>query len=264
MFEREFAKLPAEPPRRAESLPGLRLRGLIPKWAIVLPLFFVCFFLLIPLSLMDTDPAMRMSMGATGTAQGRVVSVGSASACRGGASRRVVYAFSARPGGDYRSATLVCEDSPYFPVKEGDAIEVQYLKSDPAVNRLPREVRNEPPPLVFFLFMPVFFLGIFAAIFWPPIGEALKARRLFKSGRIGSGTVVFVKRRTNFLWPGMPGANAAMVYVEVRSSSGVSREVVASCRNDWLVGQMAPGTTVHVAYSDDKANQAALLDAYLR
>jgi Protein of unknown function (DUF3592) len=264
MFEEEFAKLPVEPPRRVESLPGLRLRGVIPKWAMVLPLFFVVFFLFLPLSVMNTDPAMRMSMGATDTVQGRVVSVGSASACRGGASRRVVYAFLAKSGREYRAAALVCEESPYFSVKEGDAIEVRYLKSDPTVNALPREVRNEPPPFVFFLFMPIFFLGIFGAMFWPPIGEALKARRLFKSGRIANGRVVFVKRRANFLWPGMPGASASLIFVEIQSSSGVSREVVAPCHNDWLINQLAPGVTVHVAYADDKATQVALLDAYLR
>lgn len=67
MFEQEFAKLPVAPPRRVESLPGLRLKGAIPKWAIMLPLFFVVFFLSIPLSLMSTDPSMRLAMGPTDT-----------------------------------------------------------------------------------------------------------------------------------------------------------------------------------------------------
>jgi hypothetical protein len=264
MFEDMFARLPAEPPRRVEDLPGLRLAGVVPKWAIVLPLFFVFFFMLFPLALLNNDPAMRMSIGATETAQGHVVSVGTATACRGGASRRVVYAYSDKSGREHRAAALVCEESPYFSVKEGDAIEVRYLKSDPAVNALPREVRNEPPPFLFFLFMPVFFLGIFGAMFWPPIREVLRARRLFKLGRIATGRVIFVKRRANFLWPGMPGASASLVYVEIAASSGVTREVAASCQNDWLMNQLAPGATVHVAYLSDKAKDVALLDAYVR
>lgn len=118
MFDEVFARLHAEPPRRVDSLPGLRLKGAIPRWAIVLPLFFVVFFLFIPFSLMNTDPAMRMAMGATETVQGRVVSVSSASACRGAASRRVVYAFSSKAGREYRRAELLCEESPYYSVKE--------------------------------------------------------------------------------------------------------------------------------------------------
>jgi hypothetical protein len=90
MFDEVFARLPVEPPRRAETLPGLMLRGFIPKWAVVLPLFFLAFFMLLPLSVLNTDPAMRMATGATDTVQGHVVSVASASACRGGPSRRVV------------------------------------------------------------------------------------------------------------------------------------------------------------------------------
>lgn len=141
---------------------------------------------------------------------------------------------------------------------------MRYLTSDPTVNVLPSETRNEPPPFVFFFFMPIFFLGIFGVMFWPPIGEVLRARRLFKSGRVANGRVIFVKRRPNFLWPGMPGASASLVYVEMQASSGVPREVVASCHNDWLTNQLAPGAMVHIAYADDKASQVALLDAFVR
>jgi len=264
MFDEDFARLPAEPPRPLESLPGLRLKGVIPKWAILLPLFFLSFILIIPLSIMNSDPAMRMATGATNTVQGRVVSVSSASACRGAASHRVVYAFSSKAGREYRGAALLCEESSYYPLKEGDAIEVKYLRSDPTLSRLPSEGGNQPPPFALFLFMPVFFLAIFGAMFWPPIGEVFKARRLFKSGRIAPGKVIFVKKRANFLWPGMPGSSASFIFVAIQSSSGMTREVVASCHNDWLVNRLMPGTTVHVAYADDKASEATLLDAFLR
>jgi hypothetical protein len=62
----------------------------------------------------------------------------------------------------------------------------------------------------------------------------------------------------------MPGSSASLVYVEIQTSGGPTREMVASCQNDWLVNQLAPGATVHVAYADDRATQVALLDAYLR
>ena len=98
MFDEEFAKLPAEAPRRVEGLPGLRLRGAIPTSAIILPLIFVGFFLTIPLSIMNADPAMRLAMGPTESTQGRVISNTSASACRGAASHRVTYTFSSNSG----------------------------------------------------------------------------------------------------------------------------------------------------------------------
>jgi Protein of unknown function (DUF3592) len=264
VFEEEFRQVPAEPPRRVESLPGLRLRGTIPKWVIVFPLFFLVFFLTIPLSIMNSDPAMRLSTGATETVEGRVVSVGSASACRGSASRRVVYAFSAKSGKEYRGAQLVCEEASDFSLEEGDPIKVRYLRSDPAIHDLPNEARNEPPPLVFFLFMPIFFLAVLGALFWPPIGAVFKARRLFKSGQIATGKVIFVKKRANIGWPGMQSNVASSVYIQMQSPAGGLREVVAPCHNDWLLSQLTPGTSVHVAYKGEVAKEVALLDAYIR
>jgi hypothetical protein len=264
VFEAEFSRVSIEPPRRVESLPGLRLRGVVPKWALVFPLFFLVFFLSIPLSIMTSDPAMRLSMGTAETAQGRVVSVGTASACRGSTSRHVVYAFSDRSGKEYRGAQSVCEESPYFSLKEGDLVEVRYLRSDPAIHDLPNEARNQPPPLLFFLIMPTFFLAMFGALFWPPIGTVFRARRLFKSGRIAIGKVIFVKKRGYAGWPGMQGMVGSSVYIEIQLPSGATREVVASCHNDWLLDQLTAGTSVHVAHAEDDAEKVALLEAYIR
>jgi hypothetical protein len=263
MFEEQFVGIPAEPPRRVESLPGLRLAR-IPKGVLLLPLFFVSFFLIIPLSIMNTDPAMRLATGPTDTVQGQVVSVSSASACRGAASHRVVYTFASKAGRQYRGSALLCEESPYYSVKEGDAVEVRYLRSDPTLSALPGTGGNQEPPLFIFLIFPLFFLAFFGAMFWPPIGEVLRARRLFKKGRLATGKVVFIRRRSNFLWPGMPGSSSSLIFIGIRTSSGVEREVVASCYNDWLMNQLAPGATVRVAYTDDKADKVALLDAFVR
>ena len=264
MFEEEFAKLPPEPPRRIESLPGLRLWAAIPKWALIMPLFFLSFFAIIPLSLMSADPAMRLAMGPTETAQGRVVSNTSASACRGAASHRVTYSFSSKSGREYRGGATLCEESPYYSVSPGEAIEVRYLDSDATVNALPTEGMNQAPPIVFFFFMPVFFFAIFGAMFWPPIREVLRARRWFKTGRLATGSVVFVKRRATPIWPGISSQGAAEVFIEYRTSTQEKREGIAACRNDWLINQLKPGAEVHIAYSDDKSGGAVLLEAYLR
>jgi hypothetical protein len=264
MFEEEFAKLQVEPPRRLESLPGLRLRGAIPRAAIILPLFFVGFFLFIPLSIMNADPAMRLAMGPSESTQGRVVLNTSASACRGEASHHVTYAFSAKSGGEYRGAATLCDQSPYYSVREGEAIEVRYLKSDPVVNALPSEGANQGPPFVLFLFMPLFILVIFGSLFWPQIREVLRARRLFKKGQLATGKVIFVKRRSNSIWPGMPFNSGSEVYIEFQTSADAKREAVASCNNDWLITQLVPGARVHIAYSDDKSAKVALLEGFLR
>jgi len=119
MFEDEFTKLGAEPPRRLESLPGLRLRGSVPKMAILFPLLFVGIFAMMPLSLMHADPAMRLAMGPTESAQGRVISNTNASACRGEASHHITYAFSTPSGREYRGGANLCEQSPYYSVNPG-------------------------------------------------------------------------------------------------------------------------------------------------
>jgi hypothetical protein len=263
MFEEEFAKVPIEPPRRIESLPGLRLSGVVPKWALIIPLFFVSFFMFIPLSIMSADPAMRLAMGPAESAQAHVLSNTGASMCRGAASHRLVYSFSSA-GREYRGAATLCEESPNYSALQGDAIEVRFLKSDPSVNTLRIDARNQAPPFVFFFFMPVFFLAIFGSMFWPAVREVLRARRLFKYGKLAIAKVVFVKKRATPLWPGLSSFGAAEVYLELQSASQGKREVVAMCRNDWLVNQLTPGATVHVAYSDDKPVNVALLEAYLR
>jgi len=264
MFEDAFASLPVEPPRRLESLPGLRLSGSIPKAAIVLPLFFAAFFVMMPLSIMHADPSMRLAMGPTESAQGRVIANISSSSCRGEASHRVTYSFPASSGREYRGGTTLCAESPYYAVNPGDAIEVRYLKDEPGVNALPSQRRQEPPPLVFFLFMPFFFLTLFASMFWPPVRELLRARRLFKSGRLAVAKVVFVKKRATGFWPGLQFNSASEVYVSFATPVEGSREGVASCRNDWLLNQLAPGASVHIAYSDDVQAKVALLEAYVR
>ena len=157
----------------------------------------------------------------------------------------------------------LCEESPYYSVNQGDAIEVRFLKGEPTVNALPDQSRNQAPPLALFLFMLFFFLAIFAPLFWPPIREVLRARRLFKSGRLATGKVIFIKKRITSLWPGMPGNSASDVYIEFLTPMG-KREAVAWCQNDWLLNQLVPGTSVHVAYSDEDSDKVALLEGLLR
>jgi hypothetical protein len=263
MFEDQLTHVPIDPPRRPGILPGLRFSAAVPQSALFLPFLFVGFLVLIPLTIMNSDPAMKLAMRPTHTAQGRVLSMADASACRSSSAHRVVYTFSPQPGRELRGATTLCQDSPYYALKEGDAVEVQFVVSDPAVNTL-RGTRNNTPSVVPLFLAPVFFLAIFSSLFMPQVREVLRARRGFKNGRLASGTVIYVKKRAAMSWPGWFGNSAAEVFVEFQPSIGEKREAVAWCQNDWVVNQMAPGATVHIAYTDDPRERVTLLEGFLR
>jgi hypothetical protein len=119
MFEERFARIPTDPPRRAELLPGLRLTAIVPRTALFLPLMFVGVFALIPLSIMNSDPAMKLAMRPTHIAQGHVVSVAEAQQCSGSGAHRFVYAFSPEPGREFRGAATLCRNSPYIFFERG-------------------------------------------------------------------------------------------------------------------------------------------------
>ena len=264
MFEDQLAHVPADPPRRPETLPGLRLSAVVPRSMLVLPLVFVAFAAFLPLSILISDPGMRLALGLAKTAQGRVLSTADASACRGSGGHRVIYAFSPEPSREFRGAATLCEGSLYYSVKAGDAVEVQFLPSDPAVNVLRSDSRNPVPPLAFFLLMPLFMLLMLSPMFMPQMREALRARRLFRKGRVVTATVVFAKKRMTASWPGWPGSSGAEVFVDFQTPSGERREAVAWCPNDWLLNQLATGAKVHVAYTEGERDRAALLEAFLR
>ena len=262
MFESEFAKIPVHAPRSYELLPGLRLRGAVPKWALVLPLIFAGFFMLVPLSIVMSDPATRLALWPRESVQGRVLAAGNGTACRGFESHRVTYAFASKSGSEYRGAAILCQNSPYFSVAAGEPISVEYLASNPSVNAVAGDNRNAPPFAVF-LFMPIFFVGFYVSIFWPALRDVLAARRLFKNGRLAIGTVVFVKRRTTMAWRGMPGGST-QVFIQFKTPDGQMAEASNLCQNDWLVNLLAPGTPVHIAYAESDPTRVALLDAFVR
>jgi hypothetical protein len=261
MFEAQLNQIPQNPPR-AELLPGLRIASVLPRAALLLPFFFfIIFFATVPLSVMHSDPATRLAWGPTKTSQGAVVS-STDTACRGSTARRLIYSFAADHGGEFRGSATLCEGALYYTAQVGDSVQVQYLTSDPTVNVL-RGTPNNSPPLAIFMLMPLFLLAIILSMFLPQVRELLKARALFKRGRLASGEVLFVKKRASSYRTYWPGAASYEVFIEYQSGNGC-REAVAWCANDWLVNQLPPGAKVHIAYSEDEPGKAALLEAFLR
>jgi hypothetical protein len=141
---------------------------------------------------------------------------------------------------------------------------VQYVAGNPSINAMRGGARNDAPPVALFLLMPIFILAMFSPMFVPQVRELLRARRLYGTGQLAIGTVIFVKKRVTASWPGWPGNSAAEVFIEYQATGGQKREAVAWCPNDWVVYNLAPSAKVHVAYSDDKPSRVALLEAYLR
>jgi hypothetical protein len=249
MFEQQFARLPEQPPRTLENLPGLAIFAVVPTSARLLPLVFALFIMAIPLSIMRLDPAQRLHWGRANDVQGTVVSAADSS-CRGAAARRLVYAFTAGERGAYRGTALVCQGTLDYSIQTGDAVQRRYLASDPAVKAL-RGVPDNAPPVATFLAMPLLLLA-FAAVYAPQLREILQARRLISQGQLTDGSVLFVKPRNNLSRPSW------------QSGGGTRREAVAWCGNDWLVGQWTAGSKVHLAYLDRTPGKVALLEAFVR
>jgi hypothetical protein len=153
-------------------------------------------------------------------------------------------------------------------VQAGDAIPVRYLARDPGVNALAGPHPDEFP-LGLFLIIPLFatvFATTLSRMFLPRLREILAARRLYRTGVLTEGKVVFVKRRTAAGWPGAQMQVVAdfRVYVTCRLPTGQSVELIAPCTNEWLLNHLAPGTVVHVLHDAGDTTKCALLEAFIR
>ena len=110
----------------------------------------------------------------------------------------------------------------------------------------------------------MFILLVFGPLYVPQLRELMRARRAYKNGEIPRAKIVFVKKRVQTTWPGWPGSSSSDVFVRYPSVAGHNREATAFCQNDWLIAQLAPGATVHIAYLESEPTHAVLLENYLR
>ena len=262
MFEEELASIPAQPPRSG-VLPGMRLAAALPRSTLIVLLALVVLFAIFPLSIISADPKAKLAIGPNRTVEGRVLSVTDVAGCRGGAARRLLYTFSAPSGSEFHGVALLCAASPYYSSQAGDSIEIRYLRRDPAVNA-PAGSDQAAPPILPFMFFPLFFLLLLAPLYLPQLREVMRARRLYRDGALRPGEVVFVKKRNALAWPGWPAGSMADVYVAYQSPAGTRAETVVWCMNDWLVNQLAPGARVHVLLAPDDTARGALLEAFIR
>jgi hypothetical protein len=135
MFD-EVSAVPPNPPRTG-VLPGMRLRSAVPRSTLILLLAFVLFFAVFPLSIMSTDPKAKLGIFPSSTTQGRVLSVTDVSGWRGSAARRVVYAFSAESGNEFRGAGggKDCLE-PWTDISHGSTRSCFWLQGRPQLRRV--------------------------------------------------------------------------------------------------------------------------------
>jgi hypothetical protein len=259
----ELAAIPANPPRTG-VLPGMRFSAAVPRSTLILFIALALLVALFPLSIMSTDPKAKLAIGPSSTTEGRVLSVADVSACQGSAARRIVYAFSAGAGNEFRGVSVLCEESPYYPAQAGDKIQVRYLRRDPAVNAIAGTEAGNAPPLFIFVFFPFFFLLVLSPLYLPQFREVMRARQLYRKGVLAEGRVVFVKRRSAVTWPGWPGSSTADVYVDYETPGGGRAETIVGCSNDWLVNQLSAGSSVHILLGADRSKRGALVEAFIR
>jgi hypothetical protein len=95
------------------------------------------------------------------------------------------------------------------------------------------------------------------------VSQVMRDRRLFTTGIVAPGTVVFVKPRSNGSWPGWPPPTRFEVFVNATMPTGGEREVCAFCDNQWLLAHLAPGADVTVV-CHPTAPKAMLVENYAR
>jgi hypothetical protein len=214
-------------------------------------------------SVLANDHKARLALGHIETATGHVVLLENNTGCGGrGQAHEITFEFAPPGGPPYRNRISVCDASAYRDLKPGDPIPVQYLVADPSVNDIPGT--GEPPPFLFFLVFPIVGLFVFVRICYPAISQLLRGRRIFKTGLLTRGTILFVKDQA-VRWPSnFPGIGASTIFVTFTTRSGERIEARTSCSNRWLLQHLGPGAEVHVGYLSEKPEKAILLEAYIR
>lgn len=257
----ELARIPAQPPRRADLLPGLRFSRAASPRMLALPLAFLALMAVMPLAVLAGDRNLQLALRETETAEGRVETVEAGRACQGESSE-ISFSFPSRAGVVFRGAESVCPRSPYQAVRPGDSVPVVYLVSDPAVNALAGETAaGGAASLLPILLFPLFGLVFFAPLFWPRVAQLRRDRKLFTRGTLATGRVVFVATQRDSFWPGWPAPTRGEVFVAAELPAGGEQEVKAVCNNDWLLAHLAPGAEVHVCVV---GGNAVLLENYVR
>lgn len=254
--------VPANPPRRSGSLPGLRWKNAFDQRSLFLPLIFVAFFLLFPLMILTTIPSSRLKGKPKVHVQGIVTAVREAGTdeqpCK-----EFSYSFETKERQRYLGKQTLRRDSPYFRATNGDPVPIIYAENEPALNGIDSVTDQEMPPLAFFAILPVFVLLFFSPLLLPNLRSVAEARKVFKNGIISEAEVVFVKKRSGFGGFHFP-ISKGEVYFAYRTARGEQIESKTVCDNDWLVNKLDVGSPIHVAYLEDKPQKSVILEAFIR
>ena len=262
MFDEDLSKFPTETPRSPALLPGLKIWRSIFHTGFWFPLTFVGVFGLIPMSMMLTSPGARLSLGHSKTSVGTVLE---ATIDRWTRRAEITYKFRVDENQEYRATRNVTVESPYAGLVSGDSVPIKFLVAEPSVNNIvdDREWARDnlfPSFIIPFILM-LFLIGPTSI---PRFAQLLKDRRIFRKGQLTNASVVFVQPRRVLFWIGWSGLYSAVVYVAYQLDSDDHAEAKVVCRNEWLLNQLEPGTSVHIAYLPNRPSRAVLLENYVR
>ncbi len=144
-------RIPNEPPRSVDLLPGLSLSRAVSGATLIWPLGFLALFALMPVIILLSDEHAMLSVRRTETTAGRVERTQPVKECAGDGVR-ILYSFSPPERGVlFRGHDVVCARTPYSDVREGDSVPVVYLTSNPAINAIAGGQRTDASPWPIFL-----------------------------------------------------------------------------------------------------------------
>src|SRR5690349_7941723 len=262
MFDEQLSNLATSPPRSLRLLPGLLVWNAIFHREVWIPLLYIGLFGLLPVLMLFAELRSKLSFGPSQIAAGTVIQ---ATAVQHTRDTEITYRFRTTDDQEYRATRTVGSESPYTGVHPGDSVPIRYQIGRPSRSLIVEDREKDADHLFFFLLFP-----LFAAVFFlgptsiPRLIQLLKDRRVFRKGELTDASVVFVNPRGVFSWFGWCGLYSADVFVKFQLSSGDQAEAKTVCRNDWLLRQLGPGTSVHIAYMPNRPARVVLLETYVR
>jgi hypothetical protein len=263
ILREEIQRIPTAPPRSVDLLPGLRWPKSFSRTVIWVPLGIMAFIVLFMLLALAFSPEGKLATRATRTAEAKVQTVQGLEqrkGCRGGV--RVRYTFATPNGVTWMGGSHICPPSAYTDVQPGDTVPITYVESDPTTSAVTGTRRDGVADFLIALVVAPLLIGlVFLAVYWPLARENVRDRKLFRTGELAKGKVVYIKDRRDIWSQSITRMSSAEVYVRARFESGGEREVVAKCTNEWLLANLPPGAEVHVCAVGERA---MLIESYLR
>jgi hypothetical protein len=254
----ELRDLPTDTPR-GEPLPGLRPKVLLKP---LLPFIFTPVFITAVLAIFFSVVVEVSHQKPQPTANATIIKVENVSTLTSESGTVVRYRFPVE--GKSYDGLLTTIAAERRILKPGDHLPVVYDPANPNRSQEKPQDMDVAGMIAFAVFLPIWALFIMGMCFVPFLGPrakvALRARGLWKSGRVAQGTLAFVKPPS---FMRQYGLGSQEVVFRFRDQLDCEHTVSVGCDNNWLINQLTPGTGVVVLYDSKKPERAILLEPFL-